>query len=216
MRLGEGQSITLSPDGKWALAVLDKLTNPHNLLYPTGAGQPRPLALGGLLLRGARFFPDSRRLLAVAGPKEGPFRLYTTDVDGSKPQPVGQEGLLGLALSPDGARLLARGRDGKAWLVALQGGEPTLVPEIAPSDFVIGWTSEGRGLYVQRRGDTVPARIDKFDFAARRFEPWKEIKPADDAGVLRISSMIVSPDGAFYVYAYSRVLSSLYLVEGLK
>ena len=75
VRLGEGQSMTLSPDGKWALALLDKLTNPHYLLYPTGAGQPRPLALGGLVPRGARFFPDSRRLLVVSGAAgRGPLR----------------------------------------------------------------------------------------------------------------------------------------------
>jgi hypothetical protein len=216
VRLGEGQAVTLSPDGKWALAILDKLTNPHCLLYPTGAGQPRPFALGSLVIRSGRFFPDSRRLIVVAGPQGGPLRVYATDVDGSKPQPVAPEGFLGLSLSPDGARLLARNRDGKNSLFALQGGEPTPVPELAADDFVVGWMSEGKGLYVQRRGDTVPARIDRFDFATRRFEPWKEIMPADGAGVLRISSMSVSPDGGVYVYAYSRVLSSLYLVEGLK
>jgi serine/threonine protein kinase len=218
VRLGEGQAVALSPDGKLALALLDKLTNPHCLLYPTGAGQPRPFSLGslGAGARAARFFPDSRRLLVLAGPQEGPLRVYVTDVDGSKPQPVTPEGFLGLSLSLDGARLLARSRDGKTWLFALQGGEPTPVPELAADDFVVGWMSEGRGLYVQRHGDTVPARIDRFDFATRRFETWKEIMPADGAGVLRISSMIVSPDGGVYVYAYSRVLSSLYLVEGLK
>ena len=31
VRLGEGQSVALSPDGKWAVA-LDKLTNPHSPL----------------------------------------------------------------------------------------------------------------------------------------------------------------------------------------
>ena len=69
VRLGEGQSLALSPDGKWALTLLDKLTNPHLILYPTGAGQPRPLALGDLQHRGGRFFPDSRRLLVAAAPK---------------------------------------------------------------------------------------------------------------------------------------------------
>jgi hypothetical protein len=36
------------------------------------------------------------------------------------------------------------------------------------------------------------------------------------AGTLRISSVLISPDGTFYVYAYSRVLSNLYLVEGIR
>jgi Tol biopolymer transport system component len=215
VRLGEGQSLALSPDGKWALTLLDKLTNPHLVLYPTGAGQPRPLALGDLQHRGGRFFPDSRRLLIAAAPKGQRIRLYLTDVDGAKPRPVSPEGFALPVISPDGTRFVARSSDGKAWLVSLQGGEPILVPEIAEADTVVGWTAEARGLYVQR-GVAIPARIDRFDFATRRFETWKEIVPSDVAGVVRISSIFVAPDGSFYAYAYSRALSNLYLVEGLR
>ncbi len=215
VRLGEGQSMSLSPDGKWALALLDKLTNPHFLLYPTGAGQQRPLPLGDLLPRAGRFFPDGRRVLVAAAAKGQRVRQYLTDVDGSKPQPVAPEGFLLPVISPDGTRLLTRGPDDKAWIFSVRGGEPTLVPEIAAADTVAGWTSEGRGLYVQR-GVTIPARIDRFDFATRRFETWKEIVPSDVAGIVRISSVFISPDGTFYAYAYSRALSNLYLVEGLR
>jgi Tol biopolymer transport system component len=215
VRLGEGQSLGLSPDGKWAVTLLDKLTNPHLILYPTGAGQPRPLPLGDLLPRGARFFPDNRHILVGALPKGQKIRLYVTDLDGAKPRPVSPEGFITPVISPDGTRILARSIDGKAWIISLQGGEPTLVPEIAEADTVAGWTAEGRGLYVQR-GVALPARIERFDFATRRFEPWKQIMPGDAAGVVRISSVFVSPDGSFYVYAYSRAISNLYLVEGLR
>ncbi|MGZ6971662.1 MAG: protein kinase domain-containing protein, partial [Thermoanaerobaculia bacterium] len=67
VRLGEGQGVTLSPDGAWALSLLHKLTNPQLVLYPTGAGQARPLSLPGLRSpAGARFLPDSRHLIAAA------------------------------------------------------------------------------------------------------------------------------------------------------
>ena len=121
VRLGEGQSLSLSPDGKWALTILDKLTNPHYLLYPTGAGQPRPLPLGDLVPRGGRFFPDSRRLLVGAAAKGQRVRLYLTDVDGSKPQPVAPEGFMAPVISPDGTRFLARGPDDKAWIFSRPG-----------------------------------------------------------------------------------------------
>jgi Tol biopolymer transport system component len=215
VRLGEGQSLALSPDGKWAIALLDKLTNPRLVLYPTGAGQQRQLPLGDLRALGARFFPDSRRILIGAAPKGHPVRLYITDLEGSKPRPLTPEGFITPAISPDGERILARGRDNSAWIFSVAGGEPTAVPEIASDDTVAGWTSEGRGLYVQR-GVATPARVERFDFATRRFEPWKEIVPSDVAGVVRVSSILVAPDGAFYAYAYSRALSTLYLVEGLR
>src|SRR5262249_23823395 len=48
VRLGGGQGVAISPDGKWALALIHKLTDPQILLYPTGPGQPRPVSLPGL------------------------------------------------------------------------------------------------------------------------------------------------------------------------
>jgi hypothetical protein len=40
LRLGEGNGIDLSPDGKYALAYLFSPT-PRIVVYPTGAGEPR-------------------------------------------------------------------------------------------------------------------------------------------------------------------------------
>jgi len=49
-----------------------------------------------------------------------------------------------------------------------------------------------------------------------RKEPWKELMPADGAGIVDIAPVIPAPDGQAYVYGYSRTLSDLYVVEGLK
>ncbi|HEY6051956.1 MAG TPA: serine/threonine-protein kinase, partial [Thermoanaerobaculia bacterium] len=77
VRLGEGQGVTLSPDGTWAVSLLAKLTDPHLVLYPTGAGQPKPLSISGLRFSGGlRFLPDGRRVIVgAAAPGHGP-RLY--------------------------------------------------------------------------------------------------------------------------------------------
>ena len=58
VRLGEGAAQDLSPDGKWALAVVP--SSPQQLvLYPTGAGEKRRLEPGGLVsYDAAQFFPD--------------------------------------------------------------------------------------------------------------------------------------------------------------
>ena len=47
-------------------------------------------------------------------------------------------------------------------------------------------------------------------------EVWKELLPADPAGVERISNVLVAPDGKSYVYCYARLLSDLFVVEGLR
>ncbi len=142
-------------------------------------------------------------------------RIYLTDVQGTKPQALTEENYRGPTFaSSDGKRFLVRGPDEKTSFYSFETRGLTLIPAVKPSDFVAGWTAAGTGLYVQ--GPGIPAPIDRLDLATGRRERWKEIVPSDDAGVVRISSLVVSPDGSFYAYAYSRVLSNLYLAEGLK
>ena len=55
-----------------------------------------------------------------------------------------------------------------------------------------------------------------MEVATGRRERWKELRPADSAGVVSVGGIHVTPDGRYYVYTYPRDLSDLYLVEGLK
>jgi len=54
------------------------------------------------------------------------------------------------------------------------------------------------------------------DVATGKRERWKELRPSDSAGVVAVGGIRVAPDGRSYVYTYPRLLSDLYLVEGLK
>jgi hypothetical protein len=47
-------------------------------------------------------------------------------------------------------------------------------------------------------------------------EPWRELTLQDLAGIARIWPVRVAADGASWAYGYVRVLSNLYVVEGLK
>jgi hypothetical protein len=44
----------------------------------------------------------------------------------------------------------------------------------------------------------------------------REISPGDPAGLQAIPTVALSADGRSYVYGYTRALSDLYAVEGLK
>ena len=217
VRLGEGNATALTPDASWALALLHKLTNPEWVLYPTGAGQPRPLKFPGLRMRGnPRFLPDGRHLLVGANEEGRGDRIYLVDVEGGKPRALTPENFRGPGpISADGKRFVARGPDERAYVYPIEGGEPAPILGFEPSDLAVGWTADDRALFVQRGGGS-GARIDRLDLATGRRKPWREILPSDATGVVRISSVFVSPDGTFYAYAYSRVLSNLFLVEGLK
>jgi hypothetical protein len=54
------------------------------------------------------------------------------------------------------------------------------------------------------------------EVASGRREPWKELQPADAAGVEEIGDVLLSADGLSYVYTYHRSLTDLYVGEGLR
>jgi len=58
--------------------------------------------------------------------------------------------------------------------------------------------------------------VFRLDPATGRQQLWKEFKPADPAGISRVLPPLITRDGKAYAYSYGRVLSDLYLVEGLK
>jgi hypothetical protein len=46
--------------------------------------------------------------------------------------------------------------------------------------------------------------------------PWRDLVPADRAGIYIVHLFDVTPDARWYAYSYVRDLSDLYLVECLR
>ena len=218
IRLGEGRSLALSPDGKWALAVVGSGPDAHLALLPTGVGDAQALPASSLVYQSATWFPDGRRILLGAHAPGRGSRLYMQEVPDGRPQAISPEGVvvgLAKAVSPDGTQVVAIGSDGTVALYPIGAGEPRAVPGVTREDQPFGWTADGRGIYVLR-GTGLPARVEVVDVSTGRRRFWKEIAPPDPAGVLSVSPVLMTPDGKSYVYSYRRVLDDLFLVEGLK
>ncbi len=77
-------------------------------------------------------------------------------------------------------------------------------------------SSEDSRFLSTHRGGELPAKIWRYELATGRKELFKEISPADPAGVASIEQILLTPDGRSYVYAYTNNLSDLYIVDGLK
>jgi Tol biopolymer transport system component len=215
VRLGEGTGLSLSPDGKRVLAQVHPTTDQQLAIYPTGAGESVLLPRNGLQVRGARWMPDGRRfLMGAAEPGHG-SRLYLWDAEGGKARALTPERYRGLSVSADGKRILVRGPDERSYVWSIDGGEPTPIPGVTADDGVIGWAQDGASIFVRKGGD-LPARIVRMDLATGRSEKWRDLMPADATGVNGVGGFRISPDGKSYVFGYSRTLSDLYLVEGLK
>ena len=216
VRLGDGQSLALSPDGKWALSCRgDKETD--LFLLPTGPGEPRQLQGHDIIHSAATFFPDGKRvLLAGTEPKHG-LRLYVQDIDVDKVEAVTPEGTNGFsfALSPDGRSIAAVGPDDRAYLFPVPPGEPLPIKGLEPGEVPVAWTADGRSLYIYRGGE-LPAKVYRLELETGNRALWKQLMPPDPAGVEFVGPVLPTPDGKSYVYGYRRLLSDLYLVEGLQ
>ncbi len=218
VRIGDGAGAGFSPDGKWALAITSTSSAPQLVLYPTGAGNPQPLKRDNINYVGATFLPDGKRIL-IAGNEPGhAARVWLGDISGGKPRPITPEGAVKRSLdtvSPDGKFVAARNPDGKFAIYPVEGGEPRPIAGLEEGEEPTQWGGDGRFLYVSRRG-VLPRRVYRLDLATGRKEFWREFSPSDTAGLDGISGLRVTPDGKAYVYAYQRLLSVLYLVDGLK
>ncbi len=215
VRLGEGTAQDLSPDGKWALAVVP--VSPQQLvLYPTGAGEKRRLESGGLVSYDtAQFFPDGQRLLVCGAETGRAVRCYVQEVAGGKPRPVTPEGTSAGFVSPDSASILVRSGAGALLLYPSGGGEPKSVPGTTPEDHVLRWGADGRSL-VLFRGSQVPVHSERLDLVTGRREPLRTFGGAETAGALRIVTFALSGDGKSHAYSYVYHFSHLFLVEGAR
>jgi eukaryotic-like serine/threonine-protein kinase len=216
VRLGDGLAITVSPDGKWVIA--SPPSSPAQLvLLPTGPGEARPLTHDSINHSRARWLPDGQRFLFSGKEPGHAARIYRQDSPEGKPVPISPEGIdpLVIVLSPDGQQVVGVGPDEKAYFYPVAGGEPRAVPGIEPGEQPVQWSDDGKTIYFYRLGD-LPAKVYRLDLPTGHKSLWKELMPSDSAGVSRIGPILITPDGKSCFYGYHRILSDLYLAEGLK
>ena len=218
VKLGEGEALDLSSDGKWVLAR--RADSPKNLvLQPTGPGASISIDLGALeSVGGVALFPDGKRLLVAATEPGKNRNLYVQDLPTGKPRAISSKGLdfNGHPISPDGRWVAGRGE----WtddlvLVPTDGGESRPVANTKGIDLLC-WSSDGGSLFAVESG-SLPARVVRIEVATGRREPWKTLAPPQLAGVIAITTVVMTPDGQWYAYGHSSAaISDLYLIEGLK
>jgi len=217
VRLGEGMGTALSPDGTLVVAIIYE-TPPRLVLLPAGAGESRVLERGALeSYHWASFFPDGHRLLVVGNEPGRGVQLYVQAIAGGPPRPFTGEGLRVFwdAVSPDGNRAVALSPDSSLLLYPVAGGDAVPLRGQLPGDQPVRWGADGRTLYLSRRFSS-PPQLVRLHLADGRREVIRDIVPLDSAGITAVWSTVVTPDGRSYAYTYGRVLSDLYLVEGLR
>ena len=215
VRLGEGSSGGISPDGKWALSVSTSNIAQVTLL-PIGPGQPRVIAVTGLehVQNGfARFLPDGRSF-AINGNGAGQAtRCYLVDIATGKARPVSPEGITCGAFSPDG-QFMTGTTNATTTIYSLRDGTAHAIPHLHPDFTPIEWSNNGTLLYGYHFGE-FPSKVYKAEIATGKETVVKELRPGVPAGVVLVAPIIASRDGTRFAYSFNQTLSLLYLISGL-
>jgi Tol biopolymer transport system component len=125
---------------------------------------------------------------------------------------VTPEGVTGTLLSPDGRYLIVADahRDRLMW--PLSGGPPHSIPGLTSEDRIVRFSGDGRSLFVLDNNN-VSGHIYRLDLANGSRKLWKGLNPADPAGIREFKTVLLTPDGKYYVYGLTRSLTSLHLTQ---
>jgi Tol biopolymer transport system component len=218
VRVGAGTGQTFSPDGSWVLAIADWATPESKIvLLPTGPGESKPLSTPGLQVQAADWTPDGKQIVFDAQESSHGVRVYVMDVASGKYRALTPEGyrIRQQGVAPDGKTAVLAGPDRRLYLYPLAGGEPTAFANMTLADRPVRWSEDGKSFYYLHSGD-MPGKLYRLDLATGRTDVVRSYVPADAAGVSNVGRITVTPDVSAYAYSYVRVLSDLYVVDGLK
>ncbi|HUD66099.1 MAG TPA: protein kinase [Candidatus Sulfotelmatobacter sp.] len=214
VRIGEGLSGAISPDGKW---VITKPAKGGALnLVPTGAGEARQLTHDNISYGSVRYLPDGKQLLASGIEPGHGARDYLIDLADGNAKAITAEGVTGTQLSPDGRSIAVVGPDGKRgiWPMDSSGFRP--IPGFDSKYAVIGWTPDQTSLYaVSNQLRDRFAKVYRVNLTTGKMEFWKTFGEGLPAGSYA-GAPNFSSEGSAYAYVYNQILSEAYVVKGLR
>jgi len=226
IRLGEGVAMALSPDGRHAIALTGNSVQAGRgrlVVFSAGAESPRELPWSKEdFVSWAWWTPDGQRVVVTGRQKDRPVRSYMLQLPDGQAQPISPEGTACIAPGQVWVPCFQvqedNGRPIRVWeLRSRDGGETRPAPWIGRQEAVIGWSPDGGHAFVAGWGQP-PFRVFRVDVATARREPWLDTSPPDPTGFGRVdfTATAITPDGRYYAYGYTRTLSDLFLVEGLR
>ena len=209
--LGEGDTVSMSPDAKWVITKPAK-GGPLSLV-PTGAGESRQLTHDALDYRAVSWLPDGKHLLASGIEAGHGVRDYLIDLGSGDSKPITPEGTSGTVLSPDGRNAAVLGPDSKWGVWPVDGGAIRWIPGLDAKYVVDGWAADGKSVYATSTHRERRAKVYKVDATNGKMDLWRTLGQ-DEAG--DTTDIIFSRDGSAYAYHYHSQTSEAYLVTGLK
>ena len=223
VRLGAGHGDDFSPDMKWVLASIAQCTTCGTrgqlFLIPLGPGEPQQITHDSMQHQEAGFLPDGKTVVFTGIEPGHKARIYVQTIGTDSPHGISPEGVSGSMITADGKFVF--GFSDTAVLYPVNGeGAPRAVSGLNPNDALVSVSPDGRSVLVEDASNHVSLNIFRVDLANGHRELFKKLAPTDPAGVFMFATGFASrsftPDGKYYAYAFNRILSELYAVDGLR
>jgi WD40 repeat protein len=196
VRLGPGGAWGLSPDGRWAGAMVPSTT--EIVLYPTGVGKTVHIPRGPIEVynEAPKWFADSQSIFFCGREKGQDGRCYTQDIAGGPPKPV-EKGLDWMA--SDGKTLLSLAALGKL---------------LQPKDTLLSVPPDARALFVAS-GDH-PLVINRIDVVTGKRTSIRTISCPDVSGPASASNPEWLADNSGYAITCHSGSDVLFVVAPMK
>jgi len=218
VRLAVGDGMALSPDGAFALVVSADTTELS--VSPIGMGEVRKIPNpGGIHCEcPPGWLPDGKRVVFTGRKGNEDSRGYVCDIGSGALKAFGDPGVswefYGTPpVSPDGRMVILRDKSKSILRWPVDGGPPLPVPGLLPGDVPVAWSDDGAAIFVA--GSAVPIPITRVELATGRRTLQTTISPSDAAG-LRFVIATITPSGKYWALSVSKLLTELYVIEGLK
>ena len=117
-------------------------------------------------------------------------------------------------VSPDGKWVAGSSLAEEGGLYPMDGGEPHAISGLLSGEEFV-WTSDTHYMYVYQ-WKQAPVKIYRLNIFSGQRQFVKEITPPELSGNCDIARILFSADGRYYAYSYTRLLSELYLIKGLR
>jgi len=215
LRVGEGNGIRISPDRKYVL-IVPAIPRKTLSIAPLGAGATTEITfdLETAQVAGARWFSDGNRLILTGNEAGRPRRAFEYTILSKTLRPITPEGLAGSLMSPDERLLIVNDLENRRFLWRTDGTVSPLTPAIGAADFVLGWATDNRSVFIV--GPDTGARrreIFRVDTVSGRKVSIAVYGPLDVVGVGSLFPPVISADGRTYVYRYFQTFSDLFVSE---
>jgi len=227
VQLSEGSPASLSPDGRSALVMpYTARDGPLSalVLVPTAAGESRTMSRGPIdRYLDAFWLPDGHTVVILGHEKNRPARLFIQDIAHGDPQALTPEGTVTRypTVTSAGRSRGQPGAERRLALVSPRWKRPRKIASLREGDMPLRFDTTGRFLFVREAGTGTVfgndrAVIVRVDTRAPVRQPWLNLQPAERVGLVSIAAIRLSADGQSYAFSYSRDVSNLVLVEGLR